>query len=114
MEHIVTGCEDCPFKDSAGGEFNWYCNHPNRGIGVQERYIGEDGLFKVREVSEPLMSELVGRFKKDNEGRYDIEDKTYFVFNLPLKLYEIKPYLDYPSWCPLSTEPITIIKTTKQ
>lgn len=110
MEQMVTGCKDCPLKDSAGGEYGWYCNHPNRGIGVQERYIGEDGLFKVKEVSEPILSDLIERYKKDNGGKYEIEDKTYFVFNLPLNLYKTKPYLDFPSWCPLNSEPITITK----
>lgn len=108
MEQIVTGCDDCPFKDSAGGEYDKYCNHPNRGIGVRERFIGSNNLFDVRDVPEPLKSELINRYKQDNEGRYDIEGKTYFVYNLPLDLYKEKPYLDYPNWCPLIIEPIII------
>lgn len=108
MEQIVTGCEKCPLKDSASGEYYKYCNHPDRGIEVNERYIGEDNYFAVREVDEPLKSKLIQDYKDNGVSRVELNGKTYLFYDMPLDLYKSEPYLNYPYWCPLIIEPITI------
>lgn len=65
MEHIVTGCEDCPYQ------YDWTaCRYPKK--------ISQETIDK----SDDDIIDFI------NGGS--------------------------PSWCQLNTEPITIIKTTKQ
>lgn len=113
MEQIVTGCVDCPFRDSAKGEYHKYCNHPDRGIGMHERII-QNGLFEAIDVEERFKANLIKKYKEDFEGRYVIEDRTFFVFDLPLNLYKDGVSVNSPEWCPLNKEPITIRKQTRE
>jgi len=81
MEHIVTGCKDCPlYKDGVNYEYAHYCNHPKSPQTVN--------LF----TAEPKI-ELTAEQKKRESG-YE-----YTV---------VHPVT--PDWCPLNSEPITIIK----
>lgn len=83
MEHIVTGCKDCPFyNDGVRYEYAHFCNHPSSPQEVNT-FMAEPKieLYGVKE-----------KFKEKNGYDYTAT------------------YPTTPDWCPLNSEPITIIK----
>lgn len=106
MEHIVNGCEDCPFFDSAGGEYDRWCNHPNRPIKVFEKVVTDK--IEWLDVTEDEKGIVLEEYKERKQVMIFKGNKTYIVNEFDTKLYESKPYLDYPNWCPMIIEPIIV------
>ena len=81
MEHIVSGCKDCPMYNS-DSEYGDRCNHPDNF-----------------EYCEPLEHKIGKNIPDDvyTSGEEFMRTRTNWK-----KLS--------PDWCPLNKEPITIIK----
>lgn len=116
MEHTVTGCIDCPLYDSAQGEYNRWCHHPDRPIRVL-RYDGTPGVWNWPEAELP--KEVFDTIRKENGfGLLDFLKKYENDNDVHLRIdepgIEDDPEDHYspitPDWCPLNKEPITIIK----
>lgn len=95
MEHKITGCTDCPYYFSECS--SPCCLHPNRPV----KYgIWNNGRF----------IELPYQIAPDN--LYQADGYSISLKTEPLEIKQdenFKPIT--PDWCPLNTEPITIIKS---
>lgn len=110
MEILVQGCFNCPFRDSADGEYGKYCNHPYRDIDVLERVIGVDGFFEHKVINEQEKLDLISKYKIDGKSVIYINDRVFIIRESSLDIGRGVPYNHYPDWCPLNKEPITIKK----
>ena len=82
MEHIVTGCKDCPmFDNGADYEYECSCLHPKAPRQFSEYGDSDELIDAIQQI----------------EVEEDWSKKQHHI---PVT----------PEWCPLNTEPITIIK----
>lgn len=107
MEQIVTGCYDCPFFDSADGEFDRWCNHPKRVFNVFEKVV-VNGRLEAKFCEGELKDMLIAKhFEEREQNMIYLDGNNYIVSNMPIKSEEKE---NAPDWCPLNKEQITIIK----
>lgn len=106
MEYCVTGCEGCPFADSAWGEYQKWCNHPFRPLRIG---YYENGVWYPYDLTYEQKNEIIKRWKKEGDVPYiEMNDFTYWVESLPIEDDKVSYKPIMPEWCPLKVEPITI------
>lgn len=103
MEHIVTGCVNCPFWDCTGEEYEVYCHHPKVPV-----MIGTWDNSVFTENTEIIGDERELLIKRLTDGEEKIND--LWVENHPIQRDSGGEPIT-PDFCPLITEPITITKT---
>lgn len=117
MEVKVTGCIDCPLFDCTGDEYGEYCHHPKRKFSVDVHISNGDGGIKEIEVLEneyDLYDQEVKRLNRRTREERKLEEnkkpwKGIAIDNEPIEQDENYNPIT-PVWCPLHSEPITIIK----
>lgn len=118
MERKVTGCIDCPLFDNAGSEYGVYCHHPKRKFTVEVSVSGDEKIDGSCIKSIPV-SESEYEYYENEAHRRNIlpkkEEEKLPWMSIDINNEPIEDDKNYnpitPDWCPLNSEPITIIKT---
>lgn len=116
MEHTVTACSDCPFYDSANGEYGAWCNHPHSPFDINVHVTGDEKIDGscIKEVV--VLESEKEYYKKEAHRRsllstHDLEKNETWM-SIRIINTEIELDKNYnpitPDWCPLKKEPITI------
>ena len=117
MEHIVTGCKDCPLFDDNGDEYGTYCHHPKRKFSVDVSVSGDEKIdgscIKSILVSESEYEYYDNEVQRRRLLPIEEEEKlpwmAIHINNEPIEDDENYNPIT-PDWCPLNKESITITK----